>query len=189
MTQEDKKKEINKKITEKYKRLVADSKRVAGYNYVNYGEDLLAHCLDEFMSKKTIDYQYQVAVVDNKLPNYIGRAMSMAIRSNTSTFWYKYRKEAYNSRGVYLAEHFENKTLYDADYNLAPDKEKSPEDCIQWVMDNELDWYESTIIDKIYLQKWTKKQFMSTYGLPLNSFNKDYKNTIKKFRQLCKHFM
>lgn len=86
MTKEEKKIEIDKKITEKYDRMVQDSKRIASYNYDQYGQDLLSHCLSEFLEKKPIDYQYQVAVVDNKLPNYMGRSMSMAIRSNTSTF-------------------------------------------------------------------------------------------------------
>ena len=188
MTQEEKKLEIDKKITEKYDRMVSDSRRIASFNYDQYGQDLLAHCLSEFLEKKPIDYQYQVAVVDNKLPNYMGRSMSMAIKSNTSTFWHRYRKEQYKYRGVYLAEGKEDDT-FSIEYNMQPDKDKSPLDCIHWVIENELDWYEGTIIDKIYLQKWSKKQFMSTYGLPLNSFNKDFKQTIKKFRKLCSHFM
>lgn len=193
MTQENKIREINKKVEEGWDKMVRDSKRVSGYNYNQYGEDLLMFTLSEFLTKKSVDYQYQVAVVDGKLPNYIGRAMSQQIKSSTSMFWHKYRKNMYNTRGVYEAEHDNrvdlNESEYDdIDYNLTPDKDKSSYDCIKWVMENELDWYEATIIQKLYFDKWTKKQFMETYGLPNNSFTKDVKKTINKFRKLCKSF-
>ena len=182
------KQEVNKKIEEHWDKMVADSKQVAGYNYDKYGEDLLMFTLSEFLNKKPIEYQYKVAVTDNKLPNYIGRAMSLQIRSSTSMFWRYYRKGAYNSRGVYEAEHVENEDLYDSDYLMSPDKEKSAYDCMMWVMKNELDWYEKVIIEEIYLNKTPKKVFREKYGLPNNSFNKDLKKTITKFRKLCSQF-
>lgn len=189
MTQEEKKIEINKRVEKHWGKMVKDSKQVSGYNYDQYGEDLLMFTLSEFLIKKPIDYQYQVAVVDGKLPNYIGRAMSQQIRSSTSTFWHRYRKNMYNTRGVYEAEEAINESLFDdVDYLLTPEKDRSNYDCMKWVLENELDWYEATIIQKLYFDKWTKKKFMETYGLPNNSFTKDLKRTIKKFQKLCKQF-
>ena len=190
MSEEDKKIEINNKIVECYHKLVKDSKQVAGSNFEQYGDDLLSFCITEFLTKKDVDYQYQVAVIDDKLPNYIGRSMSMQIRSKTSPFYHTHRKSMYNSRGVYLAEtgEIDDSEYEDMDYRLSPPKERSTEDCVKWVMETQLDFYERTIIDKIYFQKWTKKRFMEYYGLPNNSFQKDLKKTINKFKTLCNTF-
>ena len=181
---------INNKITECWDKMVRDSKQIAGTNFNRYGEDLLAHVLDEFLNKKDITYQYQVAVIDNKLPNFIGRNMSMQIRSKTSPFWHMYRKSLYNSRGAYLADSIDKiDESSAADYNLIPEKDRTQSECVQWVLENELDWYEKIIIEKIYLEKWTRSKFQAFYNLPNNSLNKDIKSTLNKFRKLCSSFI
>lgn len=191
MTQEDKKKEVDKKVREGWSKMVKDSKQICGYNADKWADDLLAHCLSEFLLKKSIDYQYKVAVTDGKLPNYIGRSMSLQVRSSTSMFWHTYRKNMYNTRGTYEAdtkENWDDSEYQDVDYHLTPAKDRSAHDCMKYVMDNELDWYEKHIIEKLYFEKWTKKEFMEKYNLPVNSFNKDVKRTINKFKSLCKQF-
>ena len=103
LTQEDKTREINETIKRVYPKMIADYNRITTYNRKQY-EDLLPFCLAELITKKSIDYQYQLICVDKKLANYIGRSMSLNIRSNTSPFWQHYRRETYVSRGVYLTD-------------------------------------------------------------------------------------
>ena len=187
---QEKKSEINAKITECYDKLVSDSKRVAGTAYDTYGEDLLAHCLDELLTKKSIDYQYKLCCIDNKLPNYIGRNMAMQIKSHTSPFYHKYRKQGLNSRAVYLIDdNIDQSSSTSADYHLTPVKDRTPEDCVTWVLETQLNWYEKIIIEKIYINKWTRSAFQTYYKLPNNSLNKDIKSTINKFKKLCSQFI
>ncbi len=88
MSEEEMRKEINAKVALWYPKMVKDSKQISGANFEKYGEDLLAHCLEDFLVNKSIDYQYKVAIKDNKLVNYIGYSMGIAIKSSSSPFWF-----------------------------------------------------------------------------------------------------
>ena len=185
---------INRKIEQHWDKLVKDSKQVSGYNYNNYGPDLLMFCISEFLTKKDLEYQYKVAVTDNKLPNYIGRAMSLNIRSSNSPFYLKYRRDLMNNRGIYEAE-YENSAYRTVDYqpdvideNFDLDKKhKSPVDCMEYAV-GQLDFYYGALVNKYYYQKYTIKQIAEYYEIPKDSIQNDLKKARKMLRQHCNHF-
>lgn len=187
MTDEQKKIEINKAITRAYPKMVADANRICGYNADRWADDLLSHCLTDFITKKKIDYQYKVAVKDNKLPNYMGLAMSQQVRSGTSTFYNTYRKFLYGTRGVYEAEYNQNAEYYDDPKLMELPQESNPIDCIEWALE-QLHPYERTLLRKKYYEGWTWNDIRDYYGLPTNSANRDVKKAYKKIKELCNQF-
>jgi hypothetical protein len=185
---------INRKVEQHWDKLVKDSKQVSGYNYKNYGQDLLMFCISEFLTKKDLEYQYKVAVTDDKLPNYLGRAMSLNIRSSNSPFYSKYRKHMMNNRGLYEAE-YDNTVYKTVDYQPdEPDygfdlekKHKSPVDCMEWAV-SQLDFYYGALVNKYYYQKYTIKEIAEYYEIPKDTIQQDLKKARKILRQHCNHF-
>ena len=185
LTIEEKKQAIDKEVTKCYPKMYADSLRITSYNHKQF-EDLLPHVLSEFLTKKDIDYQYKVAVIDKKLPNYIGRSLSLNLRSSTSTFWNKYRKEAYNSRGSYLVE-YDGFNDYEWDEIVDPDKrieDMSPGECLYAAIDN-LDFYFKALITEYHLNDLTLVEINEKFKIPINSIRKDLKQGVKLIQQHC----
>ena len=181
---------INRKITQIYPKLVADSKRISGYNYGQYGEDLLAFCLAEFLTKKDLAYQYKVTITDNKLPNYLGRSMSLQIKSSSSGFWHQYRKEAYNSRGIYNVE-FDDVKYRPLEPVVDVPEERfdtpqfhNPSDCVEWAV-SKLDYYDKKLIEEYYYNKLTFYQIHKKYNITLNSVKHDIRKAVKQLKQYC----
>jgi DNA-directed RNA polymerase specialized sigma subunit len=188
MTDDDKRKEINKAITRHWDKMLADEKRITSYNYDQWS-DLLVFCIEEFLSKKTIDYQYDIAVVNDRLPNYMGRSMSLNLKSQTSPYWNKVRKHLYDTRGVYMAEYNEyGRHDYNeiADPDLTPEQ-VSPIECMT-VAITKLDFYYQALVTDYYLNEMTYKQINKKYNIPLNAVQKDIKNGVKQIQQYCSHF-
>ena len=189
LTDNEKIEYINKEITRCYPKMLADSLRITSYNSKQF-EDLLPFVISEFLTKKPIDYQYKVCCIDKKLANYIGRSMSLNLRSSTSTFWNKYRKEAYNSRGTYIIEYDEFGT-YDWDEIVDPDKrieDMSPGECLFAAIDN-LDFYFKALITDYYLNDLTLVEINNKYKIPINSVRKDLKQGVKLIQQHCTHWV
>lgn len=183
---------INASVTKCWHKLVADSKQVAGGNYDVYGKDLLAHCLDEFFTKKSLEYQYQVAVVDNKLPNYIGRAMALHIKSSASTFYTKYRRTSLGYTEIKLNSNSEkdHSGLLGFEELEIDDEElkyKSPEDCMAWAVE-QLNFYDKALIHKFYYDGWSKKEIAEHYDINKNSITNDIDRAKRKLKKLCIHF-
>jgi hypothetical protein len=189
LTSSEKQDLINREITRCYPKMLADSLRITSYNHKQF-EDLLPFVISEFLTKKPIDYQYKVCCLDRKLLNYIGRSMSLNLRSSTSTYWNKYRKEAYNSRGSYLVE-YDGFKDYEWDEIIDPDKQledMSPGECLHAAIDK-LDFYFKALIMDYYLHDLTLKEMNEKYGIPLNSLRKDIKKGIKLIQQHCTHWV
>lgn len=191
--EEDMKIAINLAIRKHWPKLVKDSKQIAGYNYEKYGEDLLAYALEKFLCDKSLEYQYQVCVIDNKLCNYIGRAMSMYIRSNSSPFWHKYRKDMYNNRGVYELE-YEGSNGNPIDYECtyineeidSPEHLQNTPDCILWAL-NQIHWYYKRLLEDYYFKNMTYIEMHKKYNITLNSLKKDVTTGKKLIKELCQH--
>jgi hypothetical protein len=183
---------INFRIIQVYPKLLKDAKQVSGYNFSKYGDDLLAYTLEKFLCDKTTKYQYQVVVIDDKLPNYIGRAMSLHIRSHTSPFWHRYRKEAYNSRGVYEAEYGDTKNGKPLDNQLdyvddefdTPSHFKDLHECMLWAINN-IHFYYKQLMTDYYLNNLTYHQMHLKYNITLNSIKKDMIQGQKLIKELC----
>lgn len=189
LTDNEKRVAVNHEVTRCWNKMLADAKRITSYNSDIF-EDLLPHVISEFLTKKPIDYQYKVCCIDKKLNNYIGRSMSLNLRSSSSTFWNKYRKEAYNSRGVYIVEYDEFGT-YDLDYIHDPDRkpeDMSPGECMFAAIDN-LNFYFKALITDYYLYDMTLIQMNEKYGITLTSLRKDIKKGIKQIQKHCSHFV
>jgi len=191
MTEGEMRKEINAKVALWYPKMVKDSKQIAGANFEKYGEDLLAHCLEDFLVNKSIDYQYKVAIKDNKLVNYIGYSMGIAIKSSSSPFWFKYRKEAYNSRGIYLAEDgsveidplVEMGEEMDVEFD-SPAYVKNDLDCVRYALE-QLHWYDKVLIDDYFIKGLTYQDMHVKYNISLNSLKKDINKALVKIKNIC----
>lgn len=189
MTEEENMKiAINRSISKHWKKLVADSKRISGYNYTQYGEDLLMFCLSEFLSKKSLDYQYKVCVTDNKFPNYMGRAMSLNIKSSSSPFWTHYRKAMYNNRGVYEAEYNDSYVTEHISPNDDFDKQDHQIDAMSCILHQleHLDFYHKALVEDYFINEMTYKQMNIKYGITLDSLKKGVNNGLKLIKQKCK---
>jgi hypothetical protein len=191
MTEGKMKQLVEAKINQYYAKMVADSKRISGTNFDKYGEDLLAHCLEDFLINKPVKYQYKVAIEDNKLPNYIGFSMAMQIKSNTSPFWSKYRKDMYNNRGIYLAEDgsveidpsIEVGEEIDTDFDT-PAYLKNDLDCVRFAL-NKIHWYNKTLVEQYFLNGMTYKDLNEKYNISMNSLKKDIDKGLKEIRKIC----
>jgi len=185
---------VYRKVEQHYDKMVRDSKQVAGYNYSKYGQDLLAFTISEFLTKKDISYQYKVAVQDDKLLNYIGRAMSLGIKSHTSPFWIKYRRDMYNARGIYEVDYegSNGKPIkYEPEFideNFDVSKQyKSPTDCMEYAVE-QLDFYYGALIEQYYYQGKTLQQISDYYNIPKYSVQQDLKAARKIIKEHCNHF-
>ena len=191
MSEEEMRKEINAKVALWYPKMVKDSKQISGANFEKYGEDLLAHCLEDFLVNKSIDYQYKVAIKDNKLVNYIGYSMGIAIKSSSSPFWFKYRKEAYNSRGIYLVEDgreeidplIEMGEEMDVEFD-SPAYVKNDLDCVRYALE-QLHWYDSHLINDYFIKGLTYQDMHVKYKISLNSLKKDINKALVKIKNIC----
>jgi len=184
ITDEEKIRLINAKITQCYPKLVKDSIRICGYNADLWADDLLGLALEQFLLNKSLDYKFKVVVEDNKFLQYMGKAMSLNIRSSTSPFWSKYRQESYNYRGSYLAD---NQNA--ADYiNEFFDLDITQVDCVECLLDaieNKLHFYDKALINDYFFHKLTFSQIKDKYNIPINSLRKDFDNALKNLQKLC----
>lgn len=189
LTEQEKKTLIDRAITQAYPKMYKDFIRITSYNREHY-EDLLLFCLSEFLTKKSIDYQYKVAVTDGKLANYMGRSMSMNLKSSTSPFWQNYRKSAYNSRGAYLVE-YEEYGQHDLPEIQDPDmelKDMNPRECMMWALE-QINFYHRALLEEYYLNDKTYKDIREKYGIPLQHIRKDLEAGVKLLQEHCKHFI
>lgn len=178
--------EVN--VNKHWKKMVADSMRVAGANYDIYGDDLLAHCLSELFTKKPLAYQYQLIVVDDKLPNYIGRAMALEIKSSASPFFAKYRKFYFHmtanlSIDPDLEESFPYLTTQQEDL-LTPKEHQTREDCMMHALE-QLDFYHKRLVTEYYINGLSYNELHKKYNITLGSLKKDITKGIKLIRQYC----
>ena len=191
MTDSEKRDQINAKVTQYYPKMYRDSMQIAGANFEKYGSDLLAYCLEDFLCNKSIDYQYKISCIDEKLPNYIGYSMGLQIKSSSSPFWFKYRKEGYNSRGIYLAE--DGSVEIDPSVEMGEEMDdefdspayvKNDLDCVRYALE-QLHWYDKILIEQYYIKGMTFRDMHKKYNISLNSLKKDINKALDKIRKIC----
>ena len=191
MTEKEMRKEVNAKVALWYPKMYKDSKQISGTNFDKYGDDLLGYCLEDFLCNKDIEYQYKVAVEDDKLVNYIGRSMSLQIKSSSSPFWFRYRKEGYNSRGIYLVEDgreeidplIEIGEEMDDEFD-SPAYVKNDLDCLRYALE-QLHWYDKILVDDYYIKGMTFRDMHKKYNISLNSLKKDINKALAKIKNIC----
>jgi hypothetical protein len=182
LTDDEKRDMINLAITKHYPKMLKDEKRITSYNYHLYS-DLLSFCMEQFLTKKSIDYQYKVCVTDDAILNYMGRAMSLNLRSSTSPYWSHIRRDSYNYRGIYLAE--TDRAYVTGQYDEITIREDTDFNCML-VQLNKLDFYHKPLITDYYLKGMTYEQLNKKYGIALRHLKSAITEGINIIRTECK---
>ena len=163
LTDDEKRDMINIAIAKHYPKMLLDEKRITSYNYHLYS-DLLSFCMEQFLCKKDINYKYKVCVTDDAILNYMGRSMSLNLRSSSSPYWSHIRKDSYNYRGVYLAE--TDKAYVTGQYDEITIQVDTDFECMLIQLEK-LDFYHKPLIIDYYIQGMTYIQLNKKYGISL----------------------
>ena len=182
LTDEEKRDLINHAITRHYPKLLKDELRITSYNYHLYS-DLLSFCMEQFLTKKSIDYQYKVCVTDDAILNYMGRSMSLNLRSSSSPYWNHIRKQSYNYRGVYLVE--TDQAYINGEYDEITVKEDTDYECMLIQLEK-LDFYHKPLVIDYYIKGMTYNQLNKKYGIALRHLKQAVENGITIIRNECK---
>lgn len=183
LTDNEKRDMVNAAITKAYPKMLQDYKRISGYNSQQF-EELLPFCLEEFLCKKSLDYQFKVAVTDNAILNYMGRSMSLNLKSSSSPYWNKIRKQSYNYRGVYLAE-TENAYIK-REYDVIDNSDITDDyDCMLAQLDK-LNFYYKPLVTDYYINGMTFQQMYKKYNITPKSLKVAIEEGIEIIRTECK---
>jgi hypothetical protein len=182
LTEDEMRDMINREITLAYPKMCQDERRITSYNYHLYS-DLLSFVLSEFLSKKPIEYQYKVCCVDKKILNYIGRSMSLNLRSSTSPYWSHIRRDSYNFRGLYLAE--TDKSYVNGDYDEISVNQDDDYGCMLIQLEK-LDFYHKPLIVDYYLKGMTYDQLNKKYGIALRHLRQAISEGLEIIKTECR---
>ena len=182
LTDDEKRDMINIAIAKHYPKMLLDEKRITSYNYHLYS-DLLSFCMEQFLCKKDINYKYKVCVTDDAILNYMGRSMSLNLRSSSSPYWSHIRRDSYNYRGIYLAE--TDKSYINGDYDEIVVKEDADYDCMLTQLDK-LDFFHKPLVTDYYLNGMTYAQLNKKYGISLKHLNQAINKGLEIIRTECR---
>jgi hypothetical protein len=182
LTEEEMRDMVNYEITKAYSKMQEDEKRITSYNYHLYS-DLLSFVLSEFLTKKDIHYKYKVCCVDKKILNYIGRSMSLNLRSSSSPYWNQIRKQSYNFRGVYLAE--TDQAYVNGNYDEIEIRQDDDYNCMLIQLDK-LDFYHKPLIVDYYIKDMTYEQLNKKYGIALRHLKTAIEEGLNIIKTECK---
>jgi hypothetical protein len=179
MTDSEKQAAITKKIGELYPQLRINCKKVCGQGFDLWGENLISHIITEFLSIK-LDKQYKILVEDEAGENYITRSMAMSLKSSTSTFYRKHRRDSQSYREI----------LPDWKYpNLVEDGEEldvsEVKDCLRYHVENTLDFYDKYLIQEHYYNGSNLTVISENTGIQPYRVTADIKKALKKLKKLC----
>jgi hypothetical protein len=182
LTDNEKRDLINHAISKHYPKMLKDEKRITSYNYHLYS-DLLSFCMEQFLTKKPLDYQYKVCVTDDAILNFMGRSMSLNLRSSTSPYWSHIRKDSYNYRGVYLAE--TDKSYINGHFDEITISEDDDFNCMLTQLDK-LDFYHKPLITDYYLKGMTYDQLNKKYGIALRHLRQAINEGLNIIKTECR---
>ena len=182
LTDDEKRDMINIAIAKHYPKMLLDEKRITSYNYHLYS-DLLSFCLEQFLCKKDINYKYKVCVTDDAILNYMGRSMSLNLRSSSSPYWSHIRRDSYNYRGIYLAE--TDKSYINGDYDEIVVKEDADYNCMLTQLEK-LDFYHKPLITDYYLNGMTYAQLNKKYSISLKHLNQAINKGLEIIKTECR---
>jgi len=183
LTDNEKRDMINIAITKAYPKMLQDYKRISGYNSQQF-EELLPFCLEQFLTKKSLDYQFKVCCIDNAILNYMGRSMSLNLKSSSSPYWNKIRKQSYNYRGVYLAE--TEDAYVKREYDVINDPGDQDEYVCMMHQLSKLNFYYQPLVTDYYLNGMTFKEMYEKYGIPVRHLKIAIEEGLEIIRIECK---
>jgi hypothetical protein len=183
LTEDEMRDMINREITKAYPKMQKDFLRISSYNHQQF-EELLPFCLEEFLTKKSIHYQFKVCVTDKAILNYMGRSMSLNLRSSSSPYWNKIRKQSYNYRGIYLAENQDAYIKREYDVITDPD-EQDNFDCMLIQLDK-LSFYHKPLVIDYFLNGMTYTKMFEKYKISIQHLKQAIDEGLETIRQECK---
>lgn len=178
MTEVEKKKYVDKHITEIYPQLEINMTKVCGDNHWRWGEDLLSTSV-EFFLNKPLDVQYE-SCINNKAENFITYIANFQLKSSTTRFWHVHRKHS-NSHREYYPDSF----IYD---QHVPE-DTSDDDlmlCIKRNI-NSLSPFEKMLVEERVIKKLKFKDIADRYDIPYTALTTQLKKTLKKLKEKCQH--
>jgi len=182
LTDSEKRDMINHAITRHYPKMLKDERRITSYNYEQYS-DLLSFCIEQFLTKKDLNYQYKVCVTDDAILNYMGRSMSLNLRSSSSPYWNQIRKQSYNYRGVYLAE--TDQAYIKGEFDEIEIREDNNYECMLTQLEK-LDFYHKPLVIDYYINGMTFVQMNKKYGISLSNLKIAINKGIEIIKNECK---
>jgi len=182
MTQQQKREIVTAEIGKLHPQLVINSHKTCGAGTDKWAEDLLAMCIDMFLEKDT-DYIWKV-YQDGKLEHFITFMMSFQLKSSSSRFYHRYRKESERSRD--LLPNYELRQDRVAFNNAFEDEESEMYTCMKAQIDK-LNVYEKMIVNEMMIDGNNYKSTSEKYNINYYTLKKDYKRLQTQIKYACKH--
>ena len=187
MVDSDKRRVINKWVTDNYKQLRINLDKLATYNNP-LKEDLFACTMEQFLEKDTDQLYNIITGVGQKPEHYFTRMMALNLKSNSSRFYQKYRKPALAIREFHVNHRYEGQDYdYELDDVLTGElfEEVSPRDFfLRRTMQllKEDNFYYHDIILKLYVQGWAHDEYAEHYGIPIRELRANVTAARNRFK-------
>ena len=165
---------IKESIADMFTQLQKNAENICTYNSDIWSDNLLADTLEGFLVRK-IKAQWDI-FMEGKLERYLTRAMSLAIRSNTSPFWHKYRKDMGRYRELFP----------ERDYGEDPHRKSGEYKMLLDDVENEVDalnYYYKELIQRHYYNNETAEEIGKALNISTNTITTD----IRKGLELLKN--
>ena len=179
MTEIQKKAAVTKHIGELYPQLRINCKKVCGAGFNLWGENLLSHIITEFLSIN-LDKQYKILVEDKAGENYITRSMAISLKSSTSTFYRKHRRDSQSYREILPDWKYPSLVETDEEINTSVIK-----DCLKHHVENTLEFYDKYLIQEHYYGGVNLSVISENTGIQPYRITRDIKKALKKLKKLC----
>jgi hypothetical protein len=182
LKQENMKKEIKDRLdrwlSENYEYLSTEiSTKIAKNKMSEYSDDLLSHMILFIYTQP--DEKIEQMLEDDKLGWYMLTGAGMQLRSSTSPFYLKYRKNKMGSRSGIM----EN---YDEGYEIDnPDETMDLWECYQLSL-NELSWYSRTLLEKKLQDRMSYDEMYKYYEISKTHLVRDVNDSLQQIREFCK---
>jgi len=165
--------EISKWLGENYNQLIINCKKVCGKGYHLWGEDLLPFIIQEFL-EKGVDYQLKV-LADGKIEHWITNAMSFQLKSSTSPFYYKQRRQLINERSEGIEDFPEsevyNEEILDNLHSVINGMSEEHKHLATW----------------LYIEGKEQKEYYETFGVTQYSMKQNIISIQKIIKQKLQH--
>jgi len=156
------------------------SKNIAWGQMSEYASDLCIECYEAFM--KQSDSRKHQMITDGRIMGFLLHCCSFQIRSGTSPFYNKYRKQRVGHIPDYYADNegpgYEMDEINIDDYY----------GCMKKAMTDEgIGWYYSKILELKYIQNMTFEELENQYGICSATLRRDIKLALESVEKYCNH--
>jgi len=175
---------VRKEIEKIYPQLLINAKKTCGAAFDKHGLDLIALCVEFFLTKPLKDQLNTIA--NKKLENFITFMMAMQLKSGSSKFYYQYRKHHESQRELYPNYDYGQKYIaYNTAFN---DEESEIVTCIKCEI-NKLDPYTKMLVNEKVIEGKTYTEISNTYNIQYNTLKRDTTKVIKQIQLTCKNLL